>query len=393
MVLRRRRRPDHLGSIHVVQLLLVQAVLVAVSLVLSRNVLVAGLAAAVGLLLLLLMATRYRGRWWLERLRMTRQYRLRRRGVPVDRGADARLQALRHLAPGLCVENQATSTGGRVGVARDGFGWFAVVAVTATGPTRGVPGGLPLDALVGALVEVDQPGAVLQVVTQTVPAPGIGSSPGSPASESYRQLLAMLGSTPIPADRATWIAVRLDAWSLAETLPDRGTAGQVAPAVVATLIRSVVRQLRQASVSHRLLDATELLDVLALSCDLDPAGQGTGVLAPREEWSVWHSLRLTHRCFWIREWPPVEQAAAVLDWVASAPAAATTVSLVLTPDRTGDLIDLRGLVRVAGPANQLPALCQLVVRHAQRARADLFPLDGEQGPAVYASAPTGGGAR
>lgn len=386
-----RRRAGHVGPIHIVQLLLVQAVLVTVGLMLTQQFPVAVGAAGAGLLLLLLTLARHKGRWWLEHRLMSRRYRRRRRGASSGQDADARLQALRRLAPGLCVENVSAASS-RVGVARDGAGWYAVAAVTAPGPTRGTPGGLPIDALVTALADADQPGAVLQVVTQTVPAPGIDSPPGSPANQSYRQLLAGFGPTPVPADRTTWIAVRLDAWTLAETLDDRGAAPQVAPALAATLIRAVCRSLRPAGVSYRVLDANELLDVLTHSCDLEPASQRAGA-TPREEWSEWHSPRLAHRSFWIREWPPVEQAATVLDWVATAPAASTTVSLTLTPDRVGDMIDLRGLVRVAAPASQLPAICQSIIRNAQQARTNLFQLDGEQGPAVYASAPTGGGAR
>ncbi|WP_281369119.1 type VII secretion protein EccE [Phytohabitans rumicis] len=354
---------------------------------------IAGVALA-GVLLLLVTLGRRNGRWWLERRLMTRRYRRRRQtATATPYGDDARLGALRRLAPGLTVENVSVADGAHVGVARDDAGWYAVAAVTPSAPMRDDPGLIPLDALAGALAEADQPGAVLQVVTQTVPAPSIDMHPSSAAGQSYRQLLARFGTVPVPADRTIWIAVRLDARTLAEAVADRDADLDTAPAVVAALVRRVAKSLRRVGVTHRLLDADELLDVLLRSTDLEPTTESAEPVQPRESWSEWHSSRLAHRSYWIRDWPPVEQAAALLDWLSTAPAAMTSLALIMAPDEDTRMIDLRGLIRVAAPAEELNQVCQAIKRGAQQARAGLFPLDGEQGPAVYASAPTGGGAR
>ncbi|WP_131792611.1 MULTISPECIES: hypothetical protein [Protofrankia] len=69
------------------------------------------------------------------------------------------------------------------------------------------------------------------------------------------------------------------------------------------------------------------------------------------------------------------------------------MALIMAPNDNNDLIDLRCLVRVAAPAADLDRTCQEIMNIAAQAHADLFPLDGEQAPAVYASAPTGGGVR
>jgi type VII secretion protein EccE len=390
-----RRRPGHLGPVHVTQLLLTEAVVVAVLASLTSEIIVviAGVVVAAVLLLLVTLGRR-QGRWWLERRLMVRRYRRRRASASATPfGDDLRLGALRRLAPELVVENVSVADGAHVGVARDDAGWYAVAAVTPNAPMRDDPDALPLDALAAALAEADQPGAVLQVVTQTVPAPSIEMHPSSAAGQSYRQLLSRFGTVPVPADRTTWIAVRLDARSLAEAVTDDGADVDAAPAVVAALVRRVAKSLRRVGISHRLLDADELLGVLLRSCDLEPTAQSAEPVQPREGWSEWHSARLAHRSFWIRDWPPVGQAAALLDWLSTAPSAMTSVSLIMASDEDSRMVDLRGLVRVAAPERELDQVCQAIVRGAQQARAGLFPLDGEQGPAVYASAPTGGGAR
>ncbi|HEU4423909.1 MAG TPA: type VII secretion protein EccE [Pilimelia sp.] len=385
-----RRRPGHLGPLHITQLLLAEVVLVAVAATLTRSAVAAAGVALVGAVLLLFALGRRQGRWWLEQRLMARRYRRRRRdtaGMPY--GADPRLAALRRLAPGLVVNDVAVADGAQVGVARDDAGWYAVAALTPNPPARDDPGGVPLDVIAAALAEAEQPGAVLQVVTRTVPAPSVKIHPSSPAGQSYRRLLARFGAPPVPADRDTWVAVRLEARMLAEAVTDAGADLDAVPAVVAALVRRVARSLRHVGVRHRLLDADALLDALVRSCDLEPPSPPE----MREDWSAWHSSRLAHRSFWIRGWPAPALAGGLLNWLSTAAAAMTSVALVIVPDEDPQLVDLRALVRVAAPEGDLAAVCQALTDGAREAGADLFPLDGEQGPAVYASAPTGGGAR
>lgn len=389
-----RRRPGHLGPVHITQLLLVEAVVVAIAATSPYGMLAVVPVIVVSALLLVVTLARRKGRWWLERRVMTRQYRRRRQGAAqAAHDADPRLAALRALAPGLVVENLSSTDGTRIGVARDDAGWYAVASVAADSPLDDGPGNLPLEKLAATFVEADQPGAVLQLVTHTLPAPSIDTHPSSPAGHSYRQLLAQFGNAAVPADRATWIAVRLEARSLAEALGDDPADLEQAPVVAAALIRRVTRSLHRAGIAHRLLDADGLLGALTRSCDLEPVGQQAAAPAPREEWTEWHSSRLAHRSFWVRGWPPVGQAAAMLSTLSGAPAAMTSVALILAQDDDSGMLDLRCLVRVAAPANELAQVCHGLTRAAQQARAELFQLDGEQGPAVYATTPTGGGAR
>jgi type VII secretion protein EccE len=382
-----RRRPGHLGPLHVTQLLLAEAAIVAILVAFGRDPVVLVVAVLLGLLVLVVALGRRGGRWWLERRVMTWQFRRRRQARSPGTHKDPRLAALQWLAPGLAVEDLAAPDGSQIGVARDDSGWFAVAALAPSAAMRDDPRPpLPLDTLVTALADADQPGAVVQVVTHTVPAPAGQDASG----QSYRELLQRYGPVAVPVDRATWIVVRLDARSLAEAGADLSGQGAQAPAVVAALLRRLVKALRRGAVPVQPLDREGLIDALARSCDLIAADPSTPV-RPREEWDAWHSGRLAHRSYWVRGWPSVTQITALLDWLATAPAALTSVVVILAPQ--GDDIDMRCLTRVAAAPEQLASVCDAVTRGARLAHAQLFELDGEQGPAVYASAPTGGGPR
>jgi hypothetical protein len=87
----------------------------------------------------------------------------------------------------------------------------------------------------------------------------------------------------------------------------------------------------------------------------------------------------------------VAQAGALLDWFTTIPAAFTSVSLTLAPNGTD--VDIRCLARLATTPDRLRPAADALRTGARTANAELFPLDGEQRPAVYATAPTGGGPR
>lgn len=388
--LRAGRRPDRLGPVHVAQLLIAELVLIGVLAVVGRNVWAVVIAAVLGLLVLGPLLVRRRGRWLPEWL-LLRMSQRRRAAAGRAGGPDPRISALRSLAPDLEVADVDTTEGVRVGVARDDAGWYAVAVVTAPGAMGGeARPTLPLDAMVNVLAEAEQPGAVLQVVIHTVPAPGL-SDPSTrfPASQSYRELVAQFGQGAVALDQTTWVAVRLDRRTLAELGVEPGATLERAPAVVAALIRRVAKSLRRAGLSATVLDAGGLVGALARSCDLEEVVPGSP--GPREEWSAWHSARLAHRSFWVRDWPPVAHATPLLQWLTTVPAALSSVALVLAADRDDQDVSLRCLLRVAAPVDELTRLSHGIEEGGRRAGAHLFPLDGEQGPATYASAPTGGG--
>ncbi len=388
-----RRRPSHLGAVHVLQLLVVEAAAyAALASIRSGTARLLGVAL-VGLVTAALMLARWHGRWWLERAMLARRYRRRRGAGPDPYEPDPRLSVLRALAPDLTVTEVTGPDGARVGVARDGAGWYAAAQVDPPTSLRGdASARVPVDDLARALDDAGQPGAVVQVLTSTVPTPV--PDPGStlrPAFDvSYREIL---GSAVLPVDRCTWVVVRLDARVLAQAgvLDGSGTGGAEldtrAPAVAGALIRRLGKVLRRHGLEVQILDAPALLAAVAGACGLT-GGRDT----PRELWRSWSCADLAHACFWVRQWPAPEAIGGVLDHLAAPPAGCTTwVSLTLAAD--GDAVDLQCLTRVSGPAAILDRACAEIGQRAALAGADLFRLDGEHAPAVYASAPTGGGVR
>jgi type VII secretion protein EccE len=341
---------------------------------------------ALGLALTVAALARADGRWWTERVVLRSRYRRRCRAGP-DVARDPRLSGLRALAPGLRITDVAGTDGTRVGVGADPAGWFAAALLLPdSGPHGDAPVGVPFDRLARLVADSGQPGAVVQVVIHTTPAPSSVLDPRQHCATSYRELLERYG--PVPASQLVWIAVRLDAYALAAASVGGPDASHQAPAVVAALIRRVHRALDRSGMPIQLLDAEGLLDALAQACALGTGERG------REDWGVWATARLAHTCFWVRQWPAAHAAGALLRALAGT-LAATTVAVMLEPGKEDgkDGIELRCLVRVSAPANQLAAACAALSDAAERAGARLLRLDGEQAPAVYATAPTGGGAR
>jgi ESX secretion system protein EccE len=389
VVLIPRRRPGYIGRLHLLQLLVVEFALFGAFAAFVFGALAGTTAVLIAVGLVAITLARWQGRWLLERRVMTSRYHGRRRLVLASGLPTAPLPALHRLAPGLTVENVLIQGGVQVGVGRDEAGWFAAAAL-APGVMTGESGRVPLDLLAASIADADQAGAVVQVVVQTVPTPATEGKPNW-AQQSYRELLAAVGGEPLVADRVTWVVIRIDARRLAEAIGDHNADVSSAPSVVASLLRRLVTSLRQAGVSPRIVDADGLVAVLLRSCDLEPGASGP--VAIGEKWSVWQSSQMAHRTFWIRNWPSVHHAYALFDALFAVPTVTTTMSLVLDPDSRTGLVDLTGLVRVSAPPAELNSTCKAMVRAARKANADLFALDGEQAPATYASAPTGGGAR
>ncbi|WP_432832779.1 type VII secretion protein EccE [Dactylosporangium sp. CA-092794] len=385
------RGPGYAGPFHLVQLLVVQGAVVLVVLAASHPTAASAGGAAAAVAMVAAVLTRLDKRWMVERIelrwRLGRRHRwersLRRaRGGSVNGVTEPGrlLLELRRVAPGLSVGAVTGSDGVRIGVGRDGEGWFAAAVMQPSAPMRDDPRpSLPTDELLSLIEEAACPGAVLQVVTHTVPAQGGAAAPNRQPPDR---------SGPIPIERVTWIVVRLDARSLAVLGADPArTAGQ-ADAVVATLIRRQAKALRDMGLTTQVLDPEGLLAALAHSVGLDRPAAAADL---REHWISWPANDLAHATFWIREWPPPQRIGRLLDALAVTPATLTSVAITMTAD--GDDALVRCLVRVAAPRRRLSQVCAAVVGVARADGAGLSRLDGQHAPAVYASAPTGGSVR
>ncbi|WP_309238726.1 type VII secretion protein EccE [Actinoplanes aureus] len=391
-------RRGHLGPLSLAQILVAEASLLALVAAVTQGpgpTLIAGSIAAA---LLLIFFARRQHRWWLEHRRIAGDHR-RRRAARLDTRAGPVLAALRTVAPGLTVRDITGPEEGSaaVGVARDEAGWFSVVVLDPGTPIQPDAAPIPLDALIGIVAATEQPGVVLELVTHTVPAPSPDVHPASPAGSSYRQLVEAVSPAPVPAHRESSISVRVDAQALAEALLDHTADPETAAELVAGLGRKVATSLRRLGVTGRVLDAGELLALLARSCDVETPADSLD-----EAWTHWRSARLVHRTYWLKTWPAsATEIGSLFAWAATAPAAQTSVALVLTAGGSqrrsdaapGEDIAVRAFIRLATrPDADLAALDRVLLDGVRRAGAELQPLDGEHGPAAYATAPTGGGA-
>ncbi|MBK1783475.1 type VII secretion protein EccE [Prauserella cavernicola] len=356
---RSRRRPGRVGAVGVGRLLVFEAVQVTIFVVVVQELWALITGAVVGVLAVVLTFGRSHGRWWSEHLLLWLRYR-GRLGAAGDGDGDVRLSAVRELVPDLVVENIDGPGGAPLGMGSDGAGWFTALEVVPAPEDRTRPP-LPLAALARLVREAEQSGAVLQVVTHTVPGAG-------------------------PPDGAIWVAVRLDSGAVAESMVDDADVRVDVPAVLAELTRRAGRVLRRRGLGTRLLSSDELLDALTRSCGLGSTAARVG-----ERWDSWQAGDVRHGCFWLESWPDAERGTALLAALRELPARQTSLTLLLEP--VGDGMALRCLVRVAAVAADYERACASARQLAERLGGRLFRLDGEHAPAVYATAPSGGGAR
>ncbi|ATO80897.1 Otogelin [Actinoplanes sp. SE50] len=385
-------RRGQVGPLSLTQIVVAEVAVLATIAAALQGPIPALVTGVAGLILIIVFFARQQGRWWLEHRQIARHHARRRAAAP-ETGAGPVLAALRTIAPGLAVRDMTAQDGARAGVAKDEAGWFSVVALTPAAPVHHDAAPIPLDALVSVLAATEQPGVVLELVTHTVPAPSPDVHASSPAVSSYRQLVESLSPEPVPAHRESTISVRVDARVLAEALHDHTADLETAAALVAGLGRKVATSLRRIGIACRVLDADELLAALARSCDVEAGSLAEGAQVD-EDWTHWSSARLIHRTYWVKTWPTsAGEIGSLFAWAATAPAAQTSVALVLNAAADGEDVAVRAFIRLATrPDADLGALDRVLLEGVKRVGAELQPLDGEHGPAAYATAPTGGGA-
>ncbi|TVT52816.1 type VII secretion protein EccE, partial [Amycolatopsis rhizosphaerae] len=321
------RSRGRLGVVSLTRLLVFEFVLGAVAVVAVQRLWALIVAGVLGVAAIVLVFGRSQGRWWTESLLLWLGFRARR-GMAGERRDDPRLAALCELVPDLVVEDIDGSGATRVGMGSDSAGWFAVIEVSAGGNAPAPP--VPLAALARIAAEAEQAGVVMQVVTHSVPGAVVGAR-----------------------DRALWVAVRLDAKAVADSVIDAGHGKVDVPGVLAEITRRAERVLRRRGLPARTLSADEVVHALARSCDLLPARAPGSV---REAWEAWHSTRLSHGCFWIRSWPDSHRGARLLAALSEVPADLVSIALLLEPSQDGTL--LRCLVRVAADPGRYQQVCR-----------------------------------
>jgi type VII secretion protein EccE len=342
------------------------------------------------LLLLVPVFLRSGGVWLYQALPMRRRLAGRRQQLGLSK------EVLHGLAPDLgivgIVERETD-----IGIGHDEAGWFAALAM---GGIDGVTEPVPLNRLARLFTESGVPVSAIQVVGHTVPI-GLTGHDGSPASQSYQELL---GGLPAVVHHTSWLAVRMNTEDAMDAAADRGGDIEGVHKALAVTVSRVGKLLKNAGVPNRALDAEGLRDTLRESLGLTATDVPSGQPRSTETWDQWQGDGLQHVTYRISRWPTDERTLPrLIDVLAAVPAVFTTVSVTLRPgtvevrDPDGRPVDRRVtvdcLIRITGDA-QTSAAGQARVRGAAESLgAKLERLDGEQGPAAYASAPTGGGSQ
>jgi type VII secretion protein EccE len=348
---------------------------------------VPAMAAASGAALVLLGLTwlPFGGRWGYQTVAVRRALRSRR--------AAARRSGRQGQSPrGLRIRDHE-DRGSRIGLGQDQGGWFVAIELgdedelLSSGQTE-----LRLDRVTRLLEESSARPSTMQVVRLRISAPSTVLPSTAPCVMSYQELLRSTGGTgsgdsgePELAADLTWIAIRLEAQdALAAALERGGGLEGVAKALSAATSR-ICKLLTSAGVAHRVLDAAQLRQVVAMCCGFDPsAAAGT---ESAEAWNQWRTAEVAQRSFELCRWPG-QTTDMSLDQLLCLPAAHLAVSVVLRP--ADSQLSVTTVVRVIDLPERIVQTCREVDRSASRSGFRLRPLLGLQEPAIYASAPTGG---
>lgn len=376
---RPRRASGGWGRFGRTQLVVVEVAVVAVGLAVISGAMIAMIVTGVSALAVLLLGCGRSGGRWSYQVFAARTALRKRRSAAQNRQRDG------HQPVDIQLHNHE-DRGSLLGIGQDDRGWFAAVAVGGDDAMISPdPTPIPLDRLTRLLDEGSARPSALQIVTLRV-----SETDASPArsacAESYRELTqSLVGGAGGLAAELTWIAVRLDTSDALVATVERGGGLEGVAKALAAAIGRVVKLLAGAGITYRVLDGEALLDALQASCGFDPvATRGTGL---GERWRDWLVGELAQRSFEVNDWPS-QPAVGSLGQLMAAPADRLVVSVTLRP---GDSqLRIGTIVRVMTSPPALTATCQRVTDHAARIGFRLRPLHGLHGPAILASAPTGG---
>ncbi|MGH3671589.1 MAG: type VII secretion protein EccE, partial [Pseudonocardiaceae bacterium] len=359
-------------------------------------------AAVLGVLIAVPLGLgRWQGLWMVRWIQLWARYRLRsrRRGIttpgPAAGHDDPRLALLQLALPDLAVVPGTDRGREPLGLAWCQGAWTAVLEVDAA-PSMITPvdadaaPGLPLSALVPCLADRGVVLDAIQVISHCYPGCAVPPS-SSPAARSY---LDILGQSPAPARRTTWVAVRLDPRRCPAAVAERG--GGVAGchrALIGALAR-VRSALESRGVPTRPLDTDQLLRAgtiaaglaLPLPGELHRKTDSRQPVTLAEGWAALAAGGVGHASYAITGW----DGAPDLSALAGVRALSTTLVLSLSPGAAGEGVGLRGVLRLSArtPA-QLEAAEDQLRAATHRHRLALRPLWGQQLSGLAATLPLG----
>ena len=384
------RSSGRLGPITVAQLIAVEvALMIALACTaFSLPIMAAGGGAA--LVIVVIAFWRKGDYWWYQTVPM--RSRLRRRVRALD--PEQLTEVLHRIAPDLGITG-VEDRDENVGIGHDNGGWFSVIEIGSTDEgTKAVP----LERLERLFDETSVPVTAVQLVGHTTPV-GLAAYDDSAAARSYRELL---GQYPAVVHHKAWLAVRLGARDAREATAERGGEVDGVYKALASTSQRVSKLLGNVGVPNRILDAEGIREGIQQSLGVAFApvpGERTA-----EEWNHWYADGLRHVAYRIVKWPSDAEALhRTVDSLSGIPATFVTVSIVVTagtsgkvnPDGrvTGRQLAVDAVVRLALDQTAWESAQNQLLNVADQLGVRLQRLDGEHGPAAYASAPTGGGPR
>lgn len=342
------------------------------------------------LLIIVVAFIRSGDRWWYQTVPLRARLNARIKALDPDQTNDV----LHRVAPDLGI-NGVEDRDNSIGIGHDNGGWFTVLAL---GSADGVTQAIPLERLERLFDESSVPVTAVQIVGHTTPV-GLAAYDKSPAARSYQELL---GGVPAVVHHKSWLSVRLGAQDARAASSERGGEVEGVYKALASTSSRVSKLLTNVGVPNRILDADGLRDAVQQSLGVAFApvpGERTS-----EDWDHWYADGLRHVSYRITKWPTDETILKrAVDSLTGVPAAFTTVSTVVTPGAvgtvsadgrvTGRQLAVETIVRMALDQQTWQAGQTQLLNVADELGVRLERLDGEHGPAAYATAPTGGGPR
>lgn len=360
-----------------------EIVLVAVVLLALTRQPVALAGAAVLLIAAVVLGIPFKGITWLERLRRRGRFRRRSHDRAKNPALPTDLVPLGEWVPDLAVSQTRSARGNDVGVITDGLSWTALLGISSDDHLFADRNDrIDLSALNGLTVQDDIVFAALQLITYTVPAPAtVMLTPGSPAIESYAQILG--GHRVPPAVRRTWIGVRLDPRLCLEAIASRGASNEGIYATLRFGLHRVQSALKRQGITTHELTALEINDVLALT-----AGSAPDFTSERtqEAWDHWTCDGFAHCGRGVTSWGAEPSAGyqGLVDELSGVPIIFGIASYTLDRrDRPA------GGVRVVAPTSAAATAAMASLQQRLGDRLAFAPAGGDQVPAMLGTVPLG----
>ena len=389
-------RPGRIGPLLVIRLIFLEAAaaLVAVPL-LTKHAFWVALTVPLAALCVVGALVGSHGRWIGQLSAVRGEFRERRSQRTDASGGEAALAPLRETFPALRTTSVSSRTGDPVGMIGDGTFLTAVIRVSTRHEPLRAPRSthpLPLGVIAGVLSDERLSVSCLQIVTHTQPAPATHLQLHALAVRSYQGIMS-----DVPAQRTTWVAVRLDPEEAAVTIEARGGGAVGIQRTLLTAVQRVASDLEGAGFEATALSEPDLITALGTACAVNPqigiTPRAAGATHRTEETKrTWRCDDRWHTSYWLDKLPKLS-ADSTPDLVAaltSVPTLAT--SFAVTASRgTGGSIGFSAHVRVAARSeNQLAEAAKALEQRAAKAGAHLTRLDGEQLPGLVATNPLGG---